>query len=69
MSTTAELQAQLDAINTAITKILTTGQKSGHDGKFLEQATLETLFGERKRLESQITRSDTTKVNRTVAEY
>ena len=69
MSTTAELQTQLDAVNTAITNIMTNGQKSGHDGKFLEQPTLDALFKERARLESEITRSDTNHVTRTVAEY
>lgn len=42
---------QLAEVNTAITRTLTAGQQVGRAGAYVQQARLDTLFAERKRLE------------------
>ncbi len=42
---------QLAEINTAITRILTAGQQAGRAGAYAQQAQIQFLFAERKRLE------------------
>lgn len=42
---------QLAEINTAITRVLTGGQQVGRAGAYAQQAQIQFLFAERKRLE------------------
>jgi len=42
---------QLAEINTAITRILAVGHQIGRDGAYVQQAQIQYLFAERKRLE------------------
>ena len=61
---------ELTAINTAISTILTSGQAiSTADGKSLTRANLKDLWEQKESLESEIARTSTTTVNRTVAHY
>lgn len=48
------LAARLDAVETAITGILTNGQSIGHDGKNYTRADLGVLYQEQRYLEQRI---------------
>ncbi len=64
------LATDLVAVETAINTILTSGQEvTTADGKSLKRADLNSLYEQKSHLESEISRSSTTKTFRTVAEY
>jgi len=61
------LAQQLDAVDSAITKIEDGAQSITHEGRTYTRAMLATLYAERRRLETKAVQAD--KVTRSVAEF